>query len=82
MWYHWILVVAGVYLVGSAVYSIILNRSMTNVIMSGIQIAVGAGIGYYGYTSAMTPVVPSFVPAPVASAASTMMGGMRKMFRK
>jgi len=82
MWYHWLLVVAGLYLVGSAIYSIIANRSMTNVIMSGVQIAVGAAIGWYGYTSAMTPTVPSFIPAPVASAASTMMGGMRRMFRK
>ncbi len=80
MWYHWLLVVAGLYLVGSAIYSIIANRSMTNVIMSGIQIAVGAGIGWYGYTNAMTPTVPTLLPGVPTPGA--MMGGLRRMFRK
>ena len=81
MWYHWLLVVAGVYMVGSAIYSIISNRSMTNVIMSGVQIAIGAGVGYYGYSSAMAPAVSSFVPTAMAPAVNTMMGGFRKLLR-
>jgi hypothetical protein len=83
MWYHWILVVVGVYLVGSAIYSVVTGtRTVTSLAMNGVQMAIGAGLGYYGYSSAMTPAVPSFVPQAMAPAVSTMMGGMRKLFRK
>ena len=80
MWYHWLLVVAGLYLVGSGVYSIISNRSMTNVIMSGVQIALGAAIGWYGYSSAMTPVAPPLLPGVPTPGA--MYGGLRKLLRR
>lgn len=82
MWYHWLLVIAGLYLVGSGIYSIVTNRSMSNIIMSGVEVAIGAAVGYYGYSSAMTPAVPSFIPPPVANAASTMMGGLRRALRR
>jgi len=78
MWYHWLLVVAGLYLVGSAVYSIITNRSMTNIIMSGVQLVIGGAIGYYGYTNAMAPTTPPILPGVPTPQA--MMGGLRKMF--
>lgn len=82
MWYHWLLVLAGLYLVGSAIFSIISNRSMQNIIMSTVQIVIGGAIGYYGYSNAMAPVTPSIVPPAVTSTVNTMMGGMRRMFRK
>ncbi len=55
---------------------------MQNIIMSTVQIAIGGGIAYYGYTSAMTPTMPTMVPPPVTNAVNTMMGGVRKMLGK
>lgn len=80
MWYHWLLVIAGLYLVASGIYSIVTNRSMQNIIMSGVQVAIGAAVGWYGYSSATA--TPSIVPPPVANVASTMMGGLRRALRR
>jgi hypothetical protein len=77
MWYHYLLILAGLYLVGSAIFSIISNRSMTNLIMSGVQGVIGAAIAYYGYSSAMAP--PPGMFQSVAPTMNAMMGGMRKM---
>lgn len=79
MWYHWLLVVAGLYLVGSAIYSVVTgSRTVTNLIMDAVQIAIGGGIAYYGYTNAMTPAAPSLLPGVPTPTA--MMGGLRKIF--
>lgn len=80
MWYHYLFILVGLYLVGSAVYSMVTNRATTNLIMSGVQIAIGGGIAYYGYSGVTAPE-----PAPILSAVpgvSGMVGGLRKMFRK
>lgn len=55
---------------------------MTNIIMSGVQLVIGAAVGYYGYSGAMTPAVPSFMPPPVANTMNTMMGGLRRAMRR
>lgn len=81
MWYHYLLALAGLYLVGSAIYSIISNRSMTNVIMSGVQLAIGAAVAYYGYTGIMAPA-PGIMGTVVNPTVNTMMGGLRKMMKK
>jgi len=78
MWYHWLLLLAGFYIVGIAIYSIVKgSRSVTDIVMSAVQIAIGGGVAYYGYTgiTAAPPTVTSAIP-PV------MMGGLRKLFRK
>lgn len=81
MWYHYLLLVAGLYLVGSAIYSIVTGaRSVTSLAMNGVQIAIGGGIAYYGYSGIMTPVVPSILPGVPTPTA--MMGGLRKLLRK
>lgn len=81
MWYHYLLLLAGVYLVGSAVYSLVTgSRTLTSLIMDGVQIAIGAGIAYYGYSGAMAPAAPSILPGVPTPTA--MMGGIRKLFRK
>lgn len=78
MWYHWILLLAGLYLVGSAIYSLVTGpRTVTGMAMSAVQLAIGGGIAYYGYTNAMTPTVPSILPGVPTPTA--MMGGLRKM---
>jgi len=79
MWYHYLFILAGLYLVGSAVYSIISNRSMTNLILSGIQIVVGGGIAYYGYSGVTAPE-PTLLSAVPGMAAMT--GGFKKLFRR
>lgn len=81
MWYHWLLLLAGLYLVGSAIYSIVTGpRSVTAIAMNAAQIAIGGGIAYYGYSGAMTPVTPPLLPGVPTPTA--MMGGLRKMFRR
>lgn len=80
MWYHYLLLLAGLYLVGSAIYSIVTGpRSVTGMAMSAVQIAIGGGIAYYGYSGIMTPVTPTFLPGVPTPGA--MMGGVRKLFR-
>lgn len=81
MWYHYILILAGLYFVGSAIYSLISNRSMTNLILSGVQILLGAGVAYYGYTGVTAPEPVPFLSAP-AAAVSGMVGGFKKLLRK
>lgn len=81
MWYHYLLLVAGLYLVGSAIYSVVVGpRGLTNLIMDAVQIAIGLGVAYYGYTGIMTPVTPSLLPGVPTPTA--MMGGLRKLLRK
>jgi hypothetical protein len=83
MWYHYLLVLAGLYLVGSAIYNVVTgSRTMTSLIMDAVQIAIGGGIGYYGYTGIMTPAYTTMLPAAIAPAMNTMVGGIRKLFRK
>ena len=80
MWYHYLLLLAGLYLVGSAIYSIVTGpRSVTGMAMSAVQIAIGGGIAYYGYSGIMTPAVPTLLPGVPTPGA--MMGGVRKLFR-
>ena len=81
MWYHYILILVGLYFVGSAIYSIISNRSLTNIILSGVQIVLGGGVAYYGYSAATAPEPVPLLSAP-AAAVSGMVGGLRKMLRK
>jgi len=51
---------------------------MTNLIMSGLQLAIGGGIAYYGYTSAVAPVPMYGIPGSLPG----MMGGaLKKLFR-
>jgi hypothetical protein len=81
MWYHYLLLAAGLYLVGSAIYGLVVGpRSVTSMAMSAVQIAIGGGIAYYGYTGIMTPVAPPLLPGVPTPGA--MMGGLRKLFRK
>ena len=83
MWYHYLLVLAGRYLVGSAIYNIVTgSRSKSSLIMDAVQIDIGGGIGYNGYTGIMTPADPTMLPAAIAQAMNTMVGGIRKLFRK
>ena len=82
MWYHYLLGLAGLYLVGAGIYSIVTNRSMQNIIMNSVQIAIGAAVGYYGYSGITATPTPTFVPPPVANAASTFVGGLRRAFRR
>lgn len=78
MWYHWILALAGAYLVATGIWSIISNRSMTNLITSGIQVAIGAGITWYGVSGIMAPAPQGMFPA-VAPTMNAITGGMRRM---
>jgi hypothetical protein len=80
MWYHYLLLAAGLYLVGSAIYSLVVGpRTITSMAMSAVQIAIGGGIAYYGYTGIMTPTTPMMLPSVPTPGA--MMGGIRKLFR-
>lgn len=79
MWYHYILVLVGLYFVGFAIYNIIYNRTKTSMIMSGVQIVLGGGVAYYGYSSATAPEPVPLLSAP-AAAVSGMVGGLRKYF--
>lgn len=79
MWYHYLFIVAGLYMVGSAIYNIMTgSRSMTSLMMNGVEVAMGAAIGYYGYSGVTAPAPMLSLPPAV----STMVGGaIRKLFR-
>lgn len=81
MWYHYILIVAGLYLVGSAIYTLVTGaRGTVSYVLNGLQIAIGLGVGYYGYSGVTAPA-PTMLPAAVAPAVNTMMGGMRRVMK-
>jgi len=59
MWYHYLALLAGVYLVASSVYNMVMNRNTAGYVMNGISLAIGVALAYYGYAGVTAPVVPA-----------------------
>jgi hypothetical protein len=66
MWYHYLAILVGIYMVASALYTIIKSRGTVSYVFNGIYIAIGGYIAWWAY-SALT------APPPLI-----MMGGRRR----
>lgn len=78
MWYHYLLLLAGAYLLATAIYTIVTGpKSVISLSMNGVQAAIGAGITYYGWSGIWTPPATSILPGVPTPTA--MMGGLRRM---
>jgi hypothetical protein len=67
MWYHYLGVLIGLYLVGSSIYNIVMSGNRSGWIVNGISTAIGGGLLWWASSGIMTPV---YVPPP-------MLGGRR-----
>lgn len=70
MWYHYIALLVGLYLVGSSLYTLVTGRALgtAGYVINGVYIAIGGYMAYWAYGSITAP-------APLLP----MMGG-RKYF--
>lgn len=66
MWYHYLAILVGLYMVGSAIYTMITSRGTVSYVFNGIYIVIGGFITWWAY-SAIT------APPPLI-----MMGGRRR----
>ena len=71
MWYHYLSLLVGLYLVGSAIYSMVaISGSMySRWISNGLYIVIGGAIVWWSWSGINTPTY--YVPPP-------MMGGRRR----
>jgi hypothetical protein len=58
MWYHYLALLAGVYLVASSIYNMVLNRNTSGYVMNGISLVIGVALAWYGYAGVTAPVIP------------------------
>jgi hypothetical protein len=58
MWYHYIGVLIGLYLVGSSIYNIVMSGNRSGWIINGVSTAIGGGLLWWASSGIMTPVVP------------------------
>jgi hypothetical protein len=58
MWYHYLALLVGLYLVATSLYHLIMFRGVTGYVMNGISLAIGVALAYYGYAGVTAPVVP------------------------
>lgn len=58
MWYHYILLLIGLYLVGSSIYNLAMAGNRSGWIVNGISTAIGFGLAYWAWTAINAPVAP------------------------
>ncbi len=76
MWYHVLLTAIGLYLVGTAIYNLVMNRNTTSYVTNGIQIVIGGFLFSWGYGGIRESGWWMGYPASVFSSTPTM-GGRR-----
>lgn len=75
MWYHYLLLLIGAYIVLIGIYDLITNKQAFNTVgwtVWGVTRLVGLVLLYIGWSGISTPAVPSYVSTP------GMMGGRRR----
>ena len=72
MWYHYLALLVGLYMIGSAVYSMVMvsGTLYSRWVSNGIYTAIGVAIAMWSWSGITAP-------SPIAQA-SAMMGGRRR----
>ena len=58
MWYHYLVMIVALYLIGSSIYNIVMSGNRSGWIINGISAAIGGALAFWSYTGIMTPVIP------------------------
>ena len=67
MWYHYVTLVVGLYLLATSIYNIVANNNKTGMIFNGGSAAIGGAITYGAIQDIRTP-------------AAIIMGGVRRWY--
>jgi len=58
MWYHYLVMLLALYLIGSSLYNIVMAGNQAGWIVNGITAAIGGGLAFWAWTGITAPVVP------------------------
>jgi hypothetical protein len=75
MWYHYIVLVIALYLVGSSIYNIVMSGNQAGWIVNGITTAIGGGLALFAWNGINAPA--PMLSAPLLSSGTPMFGGRR-----
>lgn len=56
MWYHYLVMIIGLYLLTTSLYNIAMAGNRAGWIVNGISCAIGGGLMYYAYVGITAPV--------------------------
>ena len=71
MWYHYLGLLAGLYLVAVSIYHMVTNRSIMGYITNAVYILIGLGVAWWAYSGITAPPPSIFSSSP-------MTGGRRR----
>jgi hypothetical protein len=71
MWYHYLALIAGLYLVAVSIYHMVTNRSIMGYITNAVYILIGLGVAWWAYSGITAPPPSIFSSSP-------MTGGRRR----
>ena len=66
MWYHYLGLLAGLYLVAVSIYHMVTYRSIMGYVTNSIYILIGLGIAWWAYSGISAPP-PSMFPSPMTA---------------
>ena len=58
MWYHYLVMLLALYLIGSSIYNIVMAGNQSGWIVNGITTAIGGGLAFWAWTGITAPVMP------------------------
>jgi len=58
MWYHYLVLLIALYLVGSSIYNIVMSGNRSGWIVNGISTAIGGGLVFWAWSGITAPVMP------------------------
>jgi hypothetical protein len=58
MWYHYLVLLIALYLIGSSIYNIVMAGNQAGWVVNGISTAIGGGMAFWAWNSINAPVVP------------------------
>jgi hypothetical protein len=58
MWYHYLVLLIALYLVGSSIYNIVMSGNRSGWIVNGISTAIGGGLVFWAWSGITAPVIP------------------------
>jgi hypothetical protein len=58
MWYHYLVLLIALYLIGSSIYNIVMAGNQSGWIVNGITTAIGGGLAFWAWSGITAPVIP------------------------
>jgi len=58
MWYHYLVLLVALYLVGSSIYNIVMAGNQSGWIVNGVTTAIGGGLAFWAWSGITAPVIP------------------------